>query len=193
MMKLRILVYSIIILAALVACKDNSKLNGDQNTGEESSSSDKQIEAPILVNQHVHAFSDPAKQDTFRITLTGDSVQTATVTFEIHNSKGERIYPEQFAAIDLINYELPENADPAAWDNFILNRISTFFDEEHFVSPAIHSGMQLDSAYIDIEGWNDIKSNEASIGFYFLLGKEDGRWLAYSKSQQKVVLYFNCC
>ncbi|MER2998548.1 hypothetical protein [Pontibacter populi] len=148
-----------------------------------------------IIKQSVkqHAFSDPATKDTFKVTLEGDSVQTAKVTFEIHNSKGEQIYLEQFDAIDLINYDLPENANPADWDKFILNRIDTFFEEENFVTPAIQSGMEFDPYYADETAWEDIKSDSNSIGFYYLLGKEDGRWIAYSEALQKVVMYFNCC
>jgi hypothetical protein len=140
-----------------------------------------------------YAFSDPATKDTFIVTLEGDSVQTANVTFEIRSSKGELLYQEKFDAIDLINYDLPENADPAAWDKFILNRIDTFFEEENFATPAIHSGMEFDAYYANKTAWDDIKSDSNSIGFYYLLGKEDGRWIAYSKALQKVVMYFNCC
>jgi hypothetical protein len=53
--------------------------------------------------------------------------------------------------------------------------------------------MELDSLYINIAAWNDIKSNKESVGFYYLLGKEDGRWIAYSKRLNKVMLYYNCC
>ncbi|WP_162427676.1 hypothetical protein [Pontibacter pudoricolor] len=148
-----------------------------------------------IIKQSVkqHAFSDPATKDTFRITLEGDSVQTADVTFEIHSSKGELIYQEKFAAIDLINYDLPENASPAEWDKFILNRIDTFFEEKNFATPAIKSGMEFDPYYADETAWEDLKSDPNSIGFYYLLGKEDGRWIAYSKALQKVVMYYNCC
>ncbi|MBB6611328.1 hypothetical protein H7F15_09790 [Pontibacter sp. Tf4] len=148
-----------------------------------------------IIKQSVkyHTFSDPATKDIFIVQLRGDSVQAATVTFEIKNSKGEQIYEEKFKAIDLINYDLPENASPEEWDKFILNRIDSFFDEKNFATPAIKEGMTFDPYYADSTAWNDIKNDSSRVGFYYLLGKEDGRWIAYSEALQKVVMYFNCC
>ncbi|NDK57309.1 hypothetical protein [Pontibacter fetidus] len=147
----------------------------------------------IKQNIKQHPFSDPASNDIFTVTLAGDSVLTADVTFEIKNSEGQLLHFETFKADFLLNYGVPENATKAQMEAFILNRIDTFFADDNFKSPAITADMTYDTNFGDKAIWDDIKGDKTAIGFYYLLGKEDGRWIAYSKSQKKVVLYFNCC
>lgn len=36
--------------------------------------------------------------------------------------------------------------------------------------------------------WKDIRSGESAVGFYYLVGEEDGRHIAYSKKLKKVVV-----
>ena len=147
----------------------------------------------VKENTKRHSFSDPTTQDVFIVKLVGDSVQTAMVTFEITDSKGKQLYTDTFEANYLLNYDLKENATAAERDEFILARIDSFFVDSNFKLPAIKPAMTFDPNYSDEKIWNEVKADTSAIGFYYLLGKEDGRWLAYSKSQNKVVLYFNCC
>ncbi|NEM96818.1 hypothetical protein [Pontibacter burrus] len=147
----------------------------------------------LTSNMVLHPFSDPAKQDTFRIKLVGDSIHMAMATFEIVGHDGRVLYSESFSANYLLNYDTPLNPTPTQRDEFILNRIDTFFDEANFKVPAITADMTFDSNYGNEAIWEEIEADETAIGFYYLIGKEDGRWIAYSKPQQKVVLYFNCC
>ena len=182
----KLLVLSLCML--LFACASTS-------TQEEVASTDilSDTETILISNTELHPFSDPIKQDTFRIKLVGDSLHIAIATLEIVGHDGRILYTESFTANYLLNYDTPLNPTPGQRDEFILNRIDTFFDAENFKMPAITADMTFDPNYSDQQIWDDIKSDDASIGFHYLLGKEDGRWLAYSKSQQEVVLYFNCC
>ncbi|MEJ8758010.1 hypothetical protein WG947_13445 [Pontibacter sp. H259] len=140
-----------------------------------------------------HTFSDPTTQDIFIVKLVGDSVQTAAVTFEITDSKGKQLYTDTFEANYLLNYDLKENATATERDAFIHARIDSFFVDVNFKDPAIKPDMTFDPNYSDKKIWDDVQADTSAIGFYYLKGKEDGRWIAYSKAQQKVVLYFNCC
>ena len=172
----------------LLACKPSIPLEQAESKGFI------HLEENILAdNQKVHIFSNHVKPDTFKIKLIGDSVHTATATFEIISGEGKLIYNETFDANYLLNYDLPLESTEAQKNEFILSRISNFFTEENFKVPAIKSDMTFDSNYSDRAIWQDIKRDNGAIDFYYLLGKEDGRWIAYSKTQNKVVLYFNCC
>ena len=79
--------------------------------------------------------------------------------------------------------EFPENRD----------NLMRIFNEDNFKKPAIDTEDRLDSEYSDPGNWEAIKADRAAIGFYFLLGEEDGRSIAWSKKLGKVVLYFSCC
>ena len=52
---------------------------------------------------------------------------------------------------------------------------------------------KFDSDESEIDIWLEIKSDPTSIGFNYLIGEEDIRFIAYFKKLKKVGLYFNCC
>ena len=63
----------------------------------------------------------------------------------------------------------------------------------NFINPAIAADDKFEADYSDKEIWDDIKSDPTAIGFYYMLGEEDGRRIAFSKKTGKVLMYFNCC
>jgi hypothetical protein len=73
------------------------------------------------------------------------------------------------------------------------NRIREFFKEKNFYSPAIKQDEIFNEDLSDKEIWTEIKSDSSAIGFYYLIGEEDGRKIAFSKKKNKIVMYFNCC
>ncbi len=150
----------------------------------------------LLENKVFHAFSDPAKKDEFRIVVTGESLMKGKVLFTITNSEGKNLLKEEFDANFLLGYDFTGNINSQKdTDAFITKRIKTFFAEKQFSSPAIEDDVIFEDQgyYIDKETWDEIKANGQSIGFYYLLGKEDGRHIAFSKKKGKAVMYYNCC
>ena len=150
----------------------------------------------LLENKVFHAFSDPAKKDEFRIVVTGESLMKGKVLFTITNSEGKNLLKEEFDANFLLGYDFTGNINSQKdTDAFITKRIKTFFAEKQFSSPAIEDDVIFEDQgyYIDKETWDEIKANGQSIGFYYLLGKEDGRHIAFSKKKGKAVMYYNSC
>ena len=68
-----------------------------------------------------------------------------------------------------------------------------FFQKKNFTKPAIPADDKFVNNYMDINSFNEFKGEKKVTGFYYLVGKEDGRSIAFSKKQSKVVLYKNCC
>lgn len=150
----------------------------------------------ILIKQSVkHQFSQTDKKDEFYICVKGESLLKGKAIFTIRNSAGIEIFREEFPSINLIGYDLPQGIGASVKDqeNFIKSRVLEFFDEKNFKTPAIKLDEVFDEDYSDKDIWESIKNNKNAIGFYFLIGEEDGRSIAYSKRLKKVVLYFNCC
>lgn len=149
----------------------------------------------LLENRVQHEFSNLDKKDEFYVCLVGESILDATVVFTITNSDGVEIFREEFPSVSLIGYDLPGGIDASTRDqqNFIKYRVRHFFDEKNFFIPAIKSDQEFDEDYSDKEIWNEIKSDQKTRGFYYSIGEEDGRKIAYSKRLKKVVQYFNCC
>ncbi len=150
----------------------------------------------LIENKVLHAFSDPLKKDEFRIVITGKSLLKGKVLFTITSPEGKTLLKEEFEANFLLNYDFTGNIhSKKETDAFITKRINEFFSEDRFSVPAIKEDeiFEDQSYYIDRETWDEVKANKQAIGFYYLLGAEDGRHIAFSKKKGKVVMVYNCC
>ena len=148
----------------------------------------------LLENQIDKLFSHPNKKDNFSISIIGENILSAKMIFKITDSSGVELWNEIHPSDVLINgYIIDENTTNGEKISMIENRVSSFFDDENFIFPAINSSDIFDRDYSNLEIWNDIKSDQKAIGFYYLIGLEEGCRLAYSKTQKKIVKYFCCC
>lgn len=150
----------------------------------------------LIENKVLHAFSDPSKKDEFRIVVTGKSLLKGKVIFTITSAEGKNLLKEEFDADYLLGYDFTGDIhSQKETDAFITKRIKEFFSKEKFSVPAIEEEVVFEdqSYYIDKETWEEIKTNKNAIGFYYLLGKEDGRHITFSKKKGKVVMFYNCC
>lgn len=139
-------------------------------------------------------FSSNDEKDEFLITITGETVYTGTMIFQITTHHGSLILKESYPAHFLLGYAFL--GDPNSLkdkEEFIIKRATEFFNENNFNNPAISPEEDFDEDYSDKEIWEDIISDKTSIGFYYLIGEGDGRRIAFSKKKKRVVLYFNCC
>lgn len=186
----------VIILSILTSCLftacNNTEANSDTNSHTSNKKSRKKSRT-LFTHSVSHAFSKPNKMDVFRITLTGDSILTGNVRFEIISYKNKKIYNETFPAMSLLNYDIAPTASDKEKEEFIKQRMKDFFNEENFKKPAVDPDHKFDSEYSDQENWEAVKADPAAIGFYYLVGEEDGRSIAWAKKLGKVVLYYNCC
>ena len=152
------------------------------------------IQKPLYENLIQRPFSDPKHEDELSISIIGQSIVDGTAIFSIKTHNGRMIHHEEFPARDLIGYGLiGEEATVAKMEQYIKKRVDDFFIEDHFSNPAIAADEEMDEDYSDPEVWNDIKSDQSAIGFYYHVGEEAGCQIAYSKKQRKTRIYFCCC
>ncbi len=166
------------------------------NDSKENKEVTKSDQSRLIENKVLHAFSDPSKKDEFRIVITGKSLLKGKVLFTITNSEGKNLLREEFDANYLLGYDFTGNINSKKeTDAFIQKRIREFFSEDRFSIPAIEEEVVFEDQihYIDKETWEEVKANKQAVGFYYLLGKEDGKHIAFSKKKGKVVLFYNCC
>jgi hypothetical protein len=191
-------IISLILTAAIIlSCSENSKNNMNKDKmstkPKEELKPKKQSEKILVENSLEHIFSDTIQKDKFEIVLIGNSIIDGTVIFTIKNSNNAKILKEEFASTFLLGYAIDYNASINEKEKFIKNRIKNFFNEENFDTPAINKGDEFNENFSDLEIWNDIKNDSTSVGYYYLIGEEDGRKISFSKKNKKVVMYFNCC
>ena len=149
----------------------------------------------ILIEQlALHDFSQVGKKDEFFICIRGKSIAEGQVIFTIISHDKTPILKEVFPSYLLMNYGFEGDLDSVKdREKYMKNRIREFFEEKNFNFPAIKQDEVFVEDYSNKEIWNDIQTDRAAIGFFYLIGEEDGRKIAYSKKTKKVVMYFNCC
>lgn len=150
-------------------------------------------EAVLYENTILHEFSSPVEKDSFKIQLTGRSINEGEVSFEIKSKHGHIILDETFPATYLLDYGLKANPTEEETADYIKERIDKFFDESNFINPAISRQDSFDADYSEKQIWEEVLADTTSVGFYYLVGEEDGRHITYSKRLRKAVVYFNCC
>lgn len=166
----------LIILLSFAACK-----------------SEKKVEA-ITEKTKLLAFTDTVKLDTFKITLTGKKSAEMLLKFTIKNFKGTEIYNKEIKATDLLKSYLASEDLKKENDKikFLNEQINVFFDEEHFLVPAITEDQQLDNNTPDKDFYQELKQTQLN-GFYYSLGKDKSIYIAWSIKDQKVKVYYHCC
>lgn len=198
----RIIFVSLIILQAMacnmgsekkpdVAKDDTVSVNAQTESTDEQRS--KLLPAEVVTK---HVFSNPEKEDVFKLRIEGNDPSNSIVHFTISNDKGELVYAEDFKVGLLLDESLlPANETLTEDDKIaaLTKEINSFFREENFSMPAIGNDSDFREEYSDKAVWNDIKKDKSAVGFYYLLGGQNGRSIAWSKIQGKVVVYFNCC
>jgi hypothetical protein len=147
----------------------------------------------LYENELIHNFSSPGDKDTFKIQLTGQTIRDGKVKFQIITNSGQIILDETFPASMFLDYGLKEDANDNDKEEYIKGRIDKFFNTDNFHQPAIEKNDTYDEDYTPREIWDDIISDQTSIGFDYSIGEEDHRFIVYSKAQRKVVTYYNCC
>lgn len=193
---------ALILALAVSACgskstPEDAKSPKTETSGSEKDSGQHSTTSEFLIeNKKMHAFSDPGKKDEFFIAIKGKNLLDGKVVFTIRSWDGKQLLKEEFDANYLLGYDFTGDIKSQKdTDAFIKKRIQSFFADDRFSVPAIKDDVVFEDQeyYIDKESWEEIKANKQAIGFYYLLGEEDGRHIAFSKKKGKVVMYYNCC
>ncbi|WKZ58819.1 MAG: hypothetical protein QY309_13180 [Cyclobacteriaceae bacterium] len=153
----------------------------------------KTIDSVLYKSETLHYFSSTTDKDSFKIVVTGQSLKNGQFRFQVITKDGQVILNESYETTMLLDYGLKANSTDSEIEDYIKTRIDKFFNADNFHQPAISKTDTFDEDYGDKEIWDDIISDQTSIGFYYLIGEEDGRQIAFSKKKGKVVLYYNCC
>ena len=187
-MKIRLLILG--LLTAVCCSTKHDTLTIDKKT-EEQKTEDK--ESILYMKEILHNFSSPTDKDSFNIYITGQSIKDGLIKFQIIKNDGLIILDETFPTHEFLDYGLKDNATDKEKEEYIKGKIDKFFNEDNFHQPAIAANDTFDEDYTKKEIWDDIISDQTAIGFYYKIGEEDMRFIAYSKRQMKIVIYYNCC
>jgi hypothetical protein len=183
----------LLIIGLFTTLSCSIKTENKTNTSNNGQPEAKETEIALYKSEALRNFSSTINKDSFSITVTGQSIKDGQFRLQIIANDGLTILDESFETTMLLDYGLKDNSTDAEKEQYIKERIDNFFKDENFHQPAISSDDTFDEDYGKREVWDDIIADQTSVGFYYLIGKEDGRHIAYSKKLGKVVLYYNCC
>ncbi len=139
-------------------------------------------------------FSDIEKLDTFKVVLSGDKPKNMRLKFSIISYKGQEIYTQHFEAKTLID-QYKQTVDLKNEDKqvaFMKKEFDMFFDDENFLEPAVTETEHADQFVPDKAFFAELKQSGLN-GFMYQMGQENKVYIAWSRAQNKVKIYYKCC
>ena len=156
--------------------------------------SDKETDVGALKNSHTFAFSNKVKLDTFTVAIVGNHTKDMQLLFTIKSFEGKEIYRQEIKTSELLkNYlataDMTKESDKI---KFLKEEISYFFEDHHFLEPAVTADEQHDRIVPDQAFYHELKQNGLN-GFDYRLGKDQNVYIAWSEKEKKVKVYYKCC
>ncbi len=170
-----ILFLAIISLFLFSACQSSSTTEGTSDLA-------------ALEKTTTTPFTDTVKLDTFKVSWKGTAAKGSEILFKIISYKGDEIYNTSIQADELTkdNDKLKTEVDKI---NYLKNEITYFFDEEHFLWPAVMPHEKPDKNVPDKAFYEELKQTKLN-GFNYRLGKEAKVYIAWSVKENKVKVYY---
>lgn len=159
-----------------------------------SSTTEKSGSAEDLQKTTTFAFSDTIKLDTFKVALVGNNSKDMQLLFTIKSFEGKEIYKQEIKTTELLkNYiataDMKKESEKM---KFLKEEIAYFFEEHHFLEPAVTADEQPDKNVPDRAFYEELKKSGLN-GFDYRLGKDHNVYIAWSAQEQKVKVYYKCC
>jgi hypothetical protein len=169
---------SLLLFCAFSIAACNSKSNKSQN----------------VEKTKLQAFTDTVQLDTFKIALVGDEIKDMKLLFTITTKNGEQVYKKEILADELLKSYLA-TADLKNEEKkikFLNDEVNFFFEDEHFLIPAITQQEKPDNNTPDKAFYEELKASQLN-GFSYRLGKDTNVYIAWSAKDKKVKIYYKCC
>jgi hypothetical protein len=136
-------------------------------------------------------FTDTLKVDSFKVIMKGTTLKNSVLLFTIKSYNGKEIYKASIKSTDIVitNSAIKTEADQI---KYLQNEVKYFFDEEHFLMPAVIPTEKADQNVPDKVFYEELKQTKLN-GFSYRIGKEAKIYIAWSVKEQKVKVYYKCC
>ena len=141
-----------------------------------------------------YAFTDSVKLDSFKVVLDGEKSEEIKMVFTITNYSGQEIYKKEIEAKEILSNFLASEDLKKESDKikFLNEHLQDFFDDEHFLEPAVTTEQQPDNNAPDKTFYDELKQTQLN-GFYYTLAKDKSFYIAWSVKEQRVKVYYQCC
>lgn len=135
----------------------------------------------------VMPFTDTLKADTFKVEL----IDQSSIQFTITSYQGVQIFKTDIKASELLksNDAAQSLKSEAKKLMFLQDEVKYFFDEEHFLIPAVMDNEKPDQNVPDKAFYEELKHSKSN-GFSYRSGKDSKAYIAWSVKAQKVMTYY---
>ncbi|MGF1923541.1 MAG: hypothetical protein ACQUHE_05135 [Bacteroidia bacterium] len=157
------------------ACNTKPKASGTSNLAH-------------IQNSATSPFSDTLRLDTFKVALEGNNAKESKLNFKIIAHDGKEIYNTSIKGYELLktNAKLKTESDKM---NFLKDRIKYFFEDEHFLWPAVLPNEKPNNNVADLAFYDELKQSQLN-GFNYHIGEESKIYIAWSAKENKVKVYY---
>ncbi len=133
-------------------------------------------------------FSDTLKLDTFKVALQSKTSKGNALVFKIISYQGKEIYQTKIETDGFIkdNVKLKSEEDKM---KFLTEKVQYFFEDEHFLWPAVMPNELADQHVPDKAFHNELKQSQLN-GFNYYTGTETKLYIAWSVKENKVKVYY---
>jgi|WetSurMetagenome_2_1015567.scaffolds.fasta_scaffold630251_1 hypothetical protein len=139
-----------------------------------------------------HVFSNPSTPDTFVVTAAGMTIYDSFVTIRIITATGLEIFRNR-CSMNEFRERGPEDGRTVEDSLSLLFSLDYILSDANFHTPALSDTIDMQSNFISRDVWEEFYGLKDAVGFYFQIGAEDIRGIAYSKRRKCVIQYFACC
>jgi len=152
------------------------------------STPDGKTELTSLEKTTTSPFTDTVKLDTFKVSWQGTTTKGSAISLKIISHKGEEIYKASIKVDEILKADekLKTEADRL---KYLKNEINYFFDDEHFLWPAVLPTEKADKHVPDKNFHEELKQTQLN-GFNYRSGKESKVYIAWSVKENKVKVYY---
>ncbi|MCY1523359.1 hypothetical protein D9M68_582550 [compost metagenome] len=138
----------------------------------------------------VMPFTDSLKADTFKVELIGNTLKEKVIAFTITAYQGNQIYKTSINGTELLASEgLKSLKTEKEKLEYLQEEVKYFFDDEHFVIPAVMPTEKADLHVPDKAFYEELKHSQLN-GFNYRNGKNSKIYIAWSVQAQKVMIYY---
>jgi len=148
----------------------------------------------FLENSTKYKFSNKETYDDFKLTVKGKKIYYSTIEFTITNSNGQTIFYDKFPLLKVIEKVFDGGGEYATFiqqDDYIRNWVDNFFNNEKFITPAIHAERPFEAMFSKKQNWDAIAANPDAVGFSYSKSRDSQTEIAFDKTQNKVIEYYD--
>ncbi len=170
---------------------NDSTLNKQANTLDSSQTNKNTDPSAHFTKSVKKEFSKLGELDEFRVSVVGPKASETSLIFEIFSASGAKLYQAKIPGREILKTNPNLKSEPEKF-KYLKKEAEFFFDEEHFMIPAVMPEENADENVPDKSFHQELKNTKLP-GFYYRDGEESTVYIAWSSKANQMKIYYRCC